>query len=217
MKKNNNFIYLLLGLLLALLLTPLAGEQGSGSNSILPQLVFCGTLLFSIWSLVNTRKWFWLACALSGGYFLLILLAWLLDRTVLIYLSYLILLLFCLLVLAVVTKDVIFSGTIDANRLVGSACIYFLLGLVWALLYFLLDTLLPNSFSGISAGNSGQGALQDFIYYSFVTLTTLGYGDILPLSNAARVLSYMEASCGVLYIAILVASLVGTHLSQKTQ
>ncbi len=57
--------------------------------------------------------------------------------------------------------------------------------------------------------------LWEFIYYSFVTITTLGYGDIYPLIPFARSLAYLEAVCGQLYIALLVASLVGGYMSSK--
>jgi hypothetical protein len=53
-----------------------------------------------------------------------------------------------------------------------------------------------------------------FIYYSFVTMSTLGYGDITPISNPARSLSLLEAVVGQLYIAILIAKLVGMHIAQ---
>jgi len=59
--------------------------------------------------------------------------------------------------------------------------------------------------------------LHDFVYYSFVTLTTLGYGDIVPLSATARSLVYMEAIFGQFYIAILVAGLVSIHISNQSR
>ena len=74
----------------------------------------------------------------------------------------------------------------------------------------------PGSFAGITAGNVTE-LLNQLTYFSFVTLTTLGYGDILPLTPIATSLAYLEAVIGQLYIAILIAGLVGTHLSQRAE
>jgi hypothetical protein len=65
-----------------------------------------------------------------------------------------------------------------------------------------------------SSGADGDLVLT-FLYYSFTTLTTLGYGDIRPVTHAARMLSTGEALIGQLYVAILIARLVGSHISQR--
>ena len=58
-------------------------------------------------------------------------------------------------------------------------------------------------------------AYMDLLYYSYVTLSTLGYGDITPVSRAAQALSYLEAICGVMYVAVLVAALVGSYGNKR--
>ena len=63
----------------------------------------------------------------------------------------------------------------------------------------------------------GSQVIWEYIYFSFVTLSTLGYGDISPASEIARSLVYLEAICGQFYIAILVASLVGAHMSEQAE
>ena len=100
------------------------------------------------------------------------------------------------------------------NKIVGSVTIYLLIGIIWALLYGLVEQVFTGSFSG-NLLNVGGSQFWDLIYFSFVTLTTLGYGDILPMNTYARTLAYMEAIAGQFYIAILVASLVGAHLSER--
>jgi len=89
-----------------------------------------------------------------------------------------------------------------------------LLGLIWALMYTFLDLLYPDSFTGLNAVTTGM-ITWEFVYYSFVTLTTLGYGDITPVRSVARSLSYLEAIAGQFYIAILVASLIGARLARR--
>ena len=111
---------------------------------------------------------------------------------------------------------------IDANLICASLCAYLLLGLCWAFIYSFIEIMQPDSFS-ISAAHdditealSVSGPQSGFaVYYSFVTLSTLGYGDVIPVTPIARVFSYAEAVTGQLYLAVLVARLVGMHISQS--
>jgi hypothetical protein len=102
---------------------------------------------------------------------------------------------------------------VTADLIIGAICAYFLAGLFWSSIFSFMEMVQPGSFL-IPEGTSDQGPL--FIYFSFVTLTTLGYGDVTPLSEAARSLSVLEAAMGQLYIAILVARLVGLHIAQTS-
>jgi hypothetical protein len=108
-----------------------------------------------------------------------------------------------------IARDVLSGGVVDANRVMGSACIYLLLGFIWTSLYSLVEALLPGSFRGISEG--AHIVRFDLWYFSMVTLTTLGYGDITPLSPAAKSLAVVEAVTGQLILVILVARTVGLH------
>lgn len=102
-----------------------------------------------------------------------------------------------------VTRHVIFAAV----------SVYLLMGLLWSLIYGALELLNPDSFKSIAQGfKAGQSF---FLYFSFVTLTTLGYGDIVPVSPQARSLSVLEAVVGQLYLAVLVARLVGIHISKN--
>jgi hypothetical protein len=102
-----------------------------------------------------------------------------------------------------VTRDVIH----------GALVVYLLLGIFWGFVFALLEGLRPGSFE-IPPGFIGENRLL-FIYYSFITLTTLGYGDITPLTAPACSLSLLEAALGQIYLAVLVARLVGLHISQS--
>ncbi len=103
---------------------------------------------------------------------------------------------------------------ITSNVLYGAICSYLLIGLVFAIIYSLIHVLDHNAFS-VKIVTTLTPALQTFIYYSFVTLTTLGYGDITPLSDIARTLAWLEAAFGQIYLTILIAQLVGTYIAQK--
>lgn len=122
--------------------------------------------------------------------------------------------LFLILIISIALQQVIFSERINLHNVAGAACIYLLLGIIWSVAYYFINIVMPGSFKGNLSFDSHM-QLNDFVYYSFVTLTTLGYGDIIPLSATARSLVYMEAVFGQFYIAILVAGLVSIHIKQQ--
>jgi hypothetical protein len=108
----------------------------------------------------------------------------------------------------VILGFVLSAGPVSRGKLFGAVAVYLLMGITWATLYVFLEHVSPGSFS---LGIDSQAVMGPFIYYSFVTLTTLGYGEITPVTDAARSLALLEAVAGVLYIAILVARLVGLY------
>jgi voltage-gated potassium channel Kch len=109
---------------------------------------------------------------------------------------------------------VFLAATATLNKLVGAVCIFLLLALCWAILYQFLYVLNPDAFSGI-ASTPGQIDFPRFVYFSLVTLTTLGYGDIAPATPLAGILASLEAVVGAFYIAILVAALVGDFMTRR--
>jgi hypothetical protein len=98
---------------------------------------------------------------------------------------------------------------INADVIYGGVNVYLLIGLAYASAHQALAELKPAAYDGLDA----TATLTDAIYFSFVTLTTLGYGDILPLTPGARLLAYSEALLGQLYIAILLARLVAMQIT----
>jgi hypothetical protein len=101
-------------------------------------------------------------------------------------------------------------GPVTHHRIQGAIAVLLLIGLVWAHAYELLHLIHPEAFSG-AVGNA-PGALT-WIYYSFVTLTTMGYGDITPVHPIARSLAISEAVSGQIYIAVTLARLMALHVS----
>jgi hypothetical protein len=96
--------------------------------------------------------------------------------------------------------------------------------MIWAFSYSLLEYLQPGSFSivreaavGGIPGLVGSSGFRGVIYFSFTTLTTLGYGDITPLTGIAQNLSVLEAVVGQIYLVVLVARLVGLHIASSSQ
>jgi voltage-gated potassium channel len=112
----------------------------------------------------------------------------------------------------------IFVKQASSDAIFGAVCGYLLLGIVWSLLYSAVETAYPGSFNmpastsaAVAPGRLDRGTLS---YYSFITLATVGYGDVTPATPLARTLAWMEAITGQFYLAILVAGLVGFKVTQ---
>lgn len=120
----------------------------------------------------------------------------------------------------VVRTTIARSGEFDT--VLGGICGYLLLSLLFLLLHVLVEFLLPGAYQvgGEDLFRPGEAPV-DLVpvlhYFSIVTITTLGYGDIIPVSPAARVLSALEALVGQIYLAVFVAALVGLHLAQRSE
>lgn len=120
---------------------------------------------------------------------------------------------------AVVMMKYIFfmRSRVDMDLIYGAISIYLLIGSGFGELFQALALADPNSFNGIEIADSYDKVARSMNYFSFVTLTTLGYGDITPATHNTKVLAYSEAIVGQLYLAILVARLVGTHMAQSQE
>lgn len=107
-------------------------------------------------------------------------------------------------------------GAITTHRIQGAIAVYLMLGLIWAFAYSLVELQVPGSFQlPAAAAANGTTGMRSFVYFSFVTLTTLGYGDVIPLSSGARTLATLEALAGQLYLAVLVARLVALQIAHS--
>jgi hypothetical protein len=104
--------------------------------------------------------------------------------------------------------------SVSRNTISAALICYILLVLLWSDLYFLVELKFPNSFT--IAHEAIKASPEILSYFSFVTITTLGYGDISPVSEQARNLAVFEAFVGQMYVAILVARLVAIHTAQAS-
>ncbi len=123
-----------------------------------------------------------------------------------------------LIILIAVFRD----ETVTADTLVGAVCAYFLMGVTWGTWFTLVALVSPEAFSisptlaKIAKWGTPTAPFTPLMqYYSFTTLATLGYGDVTPLSAGARVLSVIEGITGQLYLAVLIARLVGMHSARS--
>lgn len=111
----------------------------------------------------------------------------------------------CLLLAFAVGINVFAPGRSITDRISGAIVLYLLIGLIAAFAYSALYGIDPGAFSKLPAGN---GDIGDWLYFSFVTLTTVGYGDITPIARSARAIAMLEALVGQLYPAIIIARFV---------
>ena len=209
---KNNFIYLFFSLLIflfsAAIMSEFPGTIGQDIFSVVTVLM----LMLSIKSLNTEKTWIWAVYTLIVFYVISTALGKMFDHQLNVYMTLLILLMFFTGSFSVAVKQVLFVGDIDGNKIIGSLSLYILLGLIWAVIYLLLLAIDSAAFSGIETIN-WQQSFSRVAYYSFVTLTTLGYGDILPTNHLAEFFVYLEAIIGVFYMAIIVSSLISLRLS----
>ena len=204
MKKpshENNFIYLTIALVLLLLVAALIDQFPVGWGQQTVQAASIITVAAGINSVSSSRNWF----STSIGFLIAILVVaglglWL-EHAELDYLHLLILIGFYLYASYQAARQVLFTGPIDFNKIVGAICIYLLMGLVWGLSYLFIAQVIPGSFNG----------LEQLPWYD-----NFADGDISPVAPVARFLVYMEAIFGVFYMAVLVASLIGIKTSKIT-
>ncbi len=216
LSKQNNFAYLFISILLFLLSAAGVAEFDNIFSQGAFWLLIVVMLFSSNFALQSRVSWRRTLTVLLPLFVILSILQHFFPGRLYILLVLFTLLLFFVGTFSMAFRQVLFEGEIDANKLIGSLTLYMLLGLIWAVVYLMLMVIDPAAFSGIEI-SSWQATFSRMAYYSFVTLTTLGYGDILPKNHIAEFFAYMEAVIGVFYMAIIVSSLISLRLSTITR
>lgn len=126
---------------------------------------------------------------------------------ILIFISASIYAIFLAATIIILMRNMFKSHRITPDIIVGGICIYLIIGILWTIFFTLLVD--------VDADAVVHKGVQSLYYFSFTTLTTLGYGDIVPASALARVLTTMEAIAGQIYLTIFVARLVGLHIAYE--
>lgn len=212
--KQGNFAWLILALLVVLIGIPIADDCGAVGSPIVKALAFSALLGVGVLSLRNAGLLFKVAMTIAVLGILLNIAASQTTTVAYVYASSAAVMIFLIIAIAYTFKQIAVDSTISTNRIIGAIAVYLLLGVLWSVAYTIVELLWPGSFRGFESGTGATWA-SDWLYFSFVTMTTLGYGDIAPVSATARMLAYMQAIFGQLYIAILVAGLVGAYIARE--
>lgn len=213
LSTKNNFSYLAVSLIFLLFVSANIDQIPGDYGQRIIQAVTVISLLVSLLSFKMQGSWFRVGLVFVVLLVAIVITGYLLDVAGLHFVHILIMLGFYVATTYLAARQVLFTGSIDGNKIVGSICIYLLMGLIWALLYLLIIEFETNAFNGMT-GVSWHKNFPVAVYFSFATLTTLGYGDIIPVLPLARFFVFMEAIVGVFYMAILVASLIGVRMSE---
>jgi len=215
------FRTLLVFLFTLAVIDPILNEFGKFGLNLL-DVIFTTFLLTALYSISGNRKILMVGVLLVAPIFVLGWSDYAKDNFFLAFLIFSFGMAFFGFVAVSILIHIVGEESVTMDLIYGSACVYFLIGFFWSVGYGIIELLIPGSFSV-----SGQvltradyvshyGILNDNLsFFSFVTLTTLGYGDILPISGPAKTFATLEAIVGQLYIALLVARLVGLHTAQS--
>ncbi len=205
----NRFYFLLISIVLFMILRPFM--EGLVGISFLMQLFITAILLSGIYAVSEGR--ISLVFALLTG--LPALFAnWsfqLLKISFLFLIHHIFAGLFFAVAAIIIVRHLGNQKIITVDLLLGAVCGYFLIGFMWGDIYILLETIQPGSFN---LGGQKVPDMDSLIYFSFVTLATLGYGDIVPLTEQAQSFAIIEAIMGQMYLVVNIAILVAIHISQ---
>jgi hypothetical protein len=202
--KTSKAEVLLATLILLLLLSPVVAELGANKGFLgivsIPVIVSAAlyasvSTLQSAIAIIIAAAWIWLSFFIPG-----------MADTALPSVLYGLLLGF---VTFTIFGHMFRAEKVDRGLVASAITVYLLLGVIWGAAYLTIYIINPGTFE--APGVDPDYASVHFLYYSYVTLTTLGYGDITPVSPTARILSVTEAITGVLYTAILIARLVSLY------
>lgn len=131
------------------------------------------------------------------------------DNKTLYLLGQVIDLIFISIAVLVIIKKIFSDTKVTGDTLRGGISVYLMLGIVWFQIYQIILTIIPKAFEGDLSG-------YQVFYFSFVTLTTVGYGDILPVHRATMIMANLEAIAGQLYPAVIIARLVSLYTVENS-
>ena len=208
--------WLLVSILLLLVVEPFLSPEMSRRWAF--DMMVSAVLVAAVWTAAR-RRWSFFAGlllavpALIGAWSLHVT-----DSPMLVVLSVLFWLAFFAFTVVLLLRRVIGATTVTNDTIAGALSIYLLLGVIWAMLFALIETTHPGAFQiggqPLADDSFGHRSLiARFLYLSFVTLTTLVYGDILPVTAVARRFAALEAVIGQLYLAVLISRLVALQVS----
>ena len=217
---EGRFSSLLFSMLLLLLLQPFFYNFDFGMDLL--RLFFLLTLATALYSISDNKRRLTVGLILAFVAVSAIGSSFVTERKGLLELGFVVFISFLAFIAVNILRHVFKAGEVTADKVYGALCVYLLIGFIWASAYFVMESYAPGSLEldGIALATragSMEAMLSKCLYYSYVTLTTLGYGDIQPTNPSTQALAYVEALTGQLYLAVLVARLVALHIVHSTR
>lgn len=218
MKKDavkGRAVYLLIFIVLLNMLYPITNGNNAASQ-ILYQILYAGLFVVGIMVTSDNRRHIGFSIALAVIWFIAASI-YSLDPTNYwkTQITYAILLVFHINIIWTLMRYIFAAEKVTADVIYAACAVYFLLSFFFVPIYGMLETAVPGSYVDNTLGGLVQW--QQLVYYSLITLSTAGYGDILPTTMWARMLAGIEVTIGVLYVAILVARLVSLYDVQRRE
>lgn len=210
--RSQTDLFLLLSLLLLILIHPFL-DHDDLRRSILAGLIFVPVLLATI-RLSKKRVWVWPSFLLMLASFIVAVVSTVFPVPTLVGIKWCLLAVFFGLTVFGLFSYLKNARSVTNAQLYTAISIYLLLGIQWFALYSAIDLFYPGSILRNNAVSTDRQS--ELLYFSLVTLTTIGYGDIVPLHSEVRILAALEGITGVLYIAITVALLVSAYKQRNT-
>ncbi len=219
-KAKLGLVGLLLSLLLLYGLYPLL--RASPLGGLFVNLFLSATFFAGVYAAGATKRGMIIMLFLGGPAFVLAWLFQLRPWTPLGVAAVLLSMTFVAYMIYLLLRAIHLARRVTSDLLVASACVYLLIGLFWAFAYILVVAVQPGAFHAphvaqlIQEGGVRMVGISVFLYYSVVCMTTLGFGDIVPVTPIAQTLSSLEAIVGQLYLAILLGRVVGMYVAHST-
>jgi len=212
MKKDSikgRAVYVLILIVLLNMIYPITSD-GNAAALIIYEVLYAGLFVSGIFITSDSRVHLIWSASIAVIWLVAAVL-YALDPTSFwkIQVTYFILLIFHVNILWVLMKFIFTAESVNSDVIYAAAAVYFLLSFFFVPIYGMLEVAAPGSFVDNTLGTAVSW--QQFVYFSLITLSTAGYGDILPASPWARMLAGLEVTIGVLYVAILMARLVSLY------
>lgn len=213
---KNQWFYLFHSLILMLILFPYLDPEYTLHQHPFPLLLLNSlVLLIIIYSVSPTKRYFTLGLLIGLPAIVCFWLENLSNNNVIILTSTCALYIYAILM---TIRFLIHSNEFSLDQVFGGASVYILIGLTWTIFFQGVEMFNPGSFvSGEVVSGDNIFSWSDFIYYSFTTLTTLGYGDITPIHPAARTLAITEAITGVIFVPVIISGLVSVVITSSLE
>lgn len=213
---KGNYFFLLLALILLSLIFPFIDSREI--DPVIVDIFFAMVLLTGIRAVAKKRSQFIVGLALALISFVASIYNFIIPNsspmafwcTLFVMVTDIIFLLYTAMI---IITDVLTGERVTINAIIGAICVYFLIGIIFTNIYLIIEMVHPESFHFCESSTDEYNSprYSEMLYFSFTTITTLGYGDIYPKATASRIFCSFEAIIGQIYVAVLIAHLVGLY------